>query len=143
MAEGWARHLKSEVIEAYSAGIRPHGLNRVAVRVMLESGVDISEHGSKSLARFGDLEFDYVITVCDSASESCPVFPGRALVVHRAFDDPPRLAATAATDDDAMGVYRRVRDEIRDFVMTLPEALGDRGKARPKDSTPSSWLGLS
>lgn len=144
MAEGWARHLKSDVIEAYSAGIRPHGLNRVAVRVMLESGVDISEHGSKSLARFWDFEFDYVITVCDSAAESCPVFPGRACVIHRAFDDPPRLAATAITDDDAMAVYRRVRDEIRDFVMTLPDSLGDRGNTPPTNyAPPSSQSGLS
>jgi len=123
MAEGWARQLKSDRIEAYSAGIRAHGLNRVAVKVMSQAGVDISEHRSKTLQRLETLEFDYVVTVCDSAQEACPVFPGRAKVIHRGFDDPPRLAAEAANEDEAMGVYQRVRDEIRDFVMTLPESL--------------------
>lgn len=123
MAEGWARHLKSESIEAYSAGIKSHGLNRVAVKVMLEAGVDISEHQSKPLSRLSGVAFDYVVTVCDHASETCPVFPGEARVVHKGFDDPPRLAATAASDEEAMAIYQRVRDEIRAFVETLPQSL--------------------
>ncbi len=124
MAEGWARRLLADRVEAYSAGIRAHGLNRVAVTVMLEAGVDISGQQSKALSRVLHVEFDYVVTVCDSASESCPVFPGKAKVIHRGFDDPPRLAASATSDDEAMGHYARVRDEIRDFVQSLPQVLG-------------------
>lgn len=123
MAEGWTRKLKSDVIEPYSAGIKSHGLNRVAVKVMLQAGVDISEHRSKTLDRLQGVDFDYVVTVCDDASETCPVFPGGARVIHKGFDDPPRLAAAAASDEEAMAVYERVRDEIRAFVETLPEAL--------------------
>ncbi len=123
MAEGWARHLKGDVIDAYSAGIKSHGLNRIAVKVMLQAGVDISEHRSKTLERLHGVRFDYVVTVCDAASESCPVFSGDARVVHQGFDDPPRLAAAAGSDEEAMGIYERVRDEIRAFVETLPESL--------------------
>lgn len=93
MAEGWARYLKGDRIEALSAGIESHGLNPDAVRVMAEVGVDISSHRSKRLDELGDVEFDYVVTVCDNAYESCPVFRGPAKVVHVGFDDPPRLAA--------------------------------------------------
>ena len=123
MAEGWARHLKNDVLEPYSAGTRKHQLSGKAQRVMAEAGVDISDHYSKSLNELGELDFDYVITVCDSAAEACPVFPGRATVIHRGFDDPPKLAADETDPDKALDHYRRVRDEIRDFVRTLPEAL--------------------
>ncbi len=130
MAEGWARKLKGNVIEPYSAGIKSHGLNRVAVNVMAEAGVDIAEHRSKTLERFANVEFDYVVTVCDDAHESCPVFRGNAVVIHQGFDDPPRLAANARTDEEAMGHYRRVRDEIRAFVELLPEFLEKVGHRR-------------
>jgi len=123
MAEGWARQLKSEQIEAWSAGIETHGLNPNAVLVMAEAGVDISGHVSKDLDQLQGVQFDYVITVCGHAHESCPVFPGQARVVHHGFDDPPALAKTAATEDEALRHYRRVRDEIRAYVETLPEAL--------------------
>ncbi|MDP2990310.1 MAG: arsenate reductase ArsC [Kiritimatiellota bacterium] len=123
MAEGWARHLKSDVIEAFSAGIETHGLNPNAVKVMAEAGVDISCQRSKHVAEFKDIAFDYVITVCDHARESCPLFPGKTKVVHVGFDDPPRLARTAKTEDEALEHYRRVRDEIRDFVKGLPADL--------------------
>lgn len=123
MAEGWARSLKFEEIEAYSAGMVAHGMNQIAVQVMAEVGVDIGQHHSKTLKRLGNLTFDYVVTICADADEKCPVFPGDAKVVHRGFDDPPRLSATARTDEDAFEIYRRVRDEIRDFVETLPQAL--------------------
>jgi len=123
MAEGWARQLIGSRYDVYSAGIRSHGLNRVAVQVMLDAGVDISAHRSKTLDRLGNLEFDYVVTVCDNAHESCPVFPGRAKVLHHSFDDPPRLAEFATSDDEAMGHYIRVRDEIRNFVGLLPDLL--------------------
>ena len=123
MAEGWARHLKGDVIEPYSAGIESHGMNGNAVRVMAESGVDISSHRSKHVRELLDLPFDYVVTVCDHANEHCPVFPRPVKHVHVGFDDPPRLAATARTEKEALDHYRRVRDEIRAFVETLPGAL--------------------
>lgn len=121
MAEGWARALKGGEIEAYSAGTDPHGLNPLAVRAMREAGVDISMHRSKRPDEIA-VAFDFVVTVCGSADERCPAFPG-ARVVHVGFDDPPRLAKDAASDDEAMTHYRRVRDEIRAFVERLPSAL--------------------
>jgi len=123
MAEGWTRHLRGDVIEAYSAGIETHGLNPRAVQVMAEAGVDISHHRSKHVDELRDVEFDFVITVCDHAHESCPLFPGKAKVVHRGFDDPPRLAREAKSEEEALAHYRRVRDEIRAFVESLPEML--------------------
>jgi arsenate reductase len=123
MAEGWARHLKRDVLEAYSAGIETHGLNPNAVKVMAEAGVDIAGQRSQHVEELLDVGFDYVITVCGHANEHCPVFPGQTTVVHRGFDDPPRLAANAATEEEALAHYRRVRDEIRAYVETLPEAL--------------------
>lgn len=123
MAEGWARHLKSESIEAYSAGIETHGMNPNAVRVMAEAGVDISTHHSKNVADLLDVVFDYVVTVCGHAHETCPVFPGQAKVIHVGFEDPPKLAKAAKTEEEALSFYRRVRDEIRAFVQTLPESI--------------------
>jgi len=121
MAEGWTRVLKSSDIDVYSAGSSPHGLNPLAVRAMQEAGVDISKHTSKRPEQIG-VAFDVVVTVCDSAHESCPIMPG-ARIVHVGFDDPPRLAKDASNDDEAMPHYRRVRDEIRAFVETLPAAI--------------------
>lgn len=120
MAEGWARALKSDVIEAYSAGVSPHGMNPDAVRVMAEAGVDLGPQRSKHLDEVISVPFDYVVTVCGHADETCPAFPdARTKVVHVGFDDPPKLAKSAATPDEAIGHYRRVRDEIRAFVATL------------------------
>ena len=123
MAEGWARELKSDAIEAYSAGIETHGLNPDAVRAMAEAGVDISGQQSKNVADLRDISFDYVVTVCGHAHENCPVFLGNAKVVHVGFDDPPRLAAGATTEDERLAPYRRVRDEIREFIQKLPDSL--------------------
>jgi len=120
MAEGWARHLKSDCIEAYSAGIEPHGLDPRAVKVMAEAGVDISGQRSKHVNEVKGLAFGYVITVCGHASEQCPFFPTKTKVVHVGFDDPPRLAANATREDEALAHYRRVRDEIRAFVEQMP-----------------------
>ena len=128
MAEGWARHLKGDVIEAYSAGIETHGLNPNAVKVMQEAGVDISAHKSENVADLMHTPFDYVVTVCGHANEHCPYFPGRAKTIHVGFDDPPKLAQNAATEEEALNHYRRVRDEIRAFVLTLPEALHSTAK---------------
>ncbi|MBN1488960.1 MAG: arsenate reductase ArsC [Phycisphaerae bacterium] len=126
MAEGWARHLKSDVIEPFSAGIEKHGLNPDAVAVMAETGVDISGHRSKTISELAGVTFDYVVTVCGDAHETCPMFPGKARIVHVGFDDPPRLAKTTRSKEEALGHYRRVRDEIRTFVETLPDSLNDR-----------------
>jgi arsenate reductase len=123
MAEGWTRHLKGDMIESYSAGIETHGLNPLAVKVMAEAGVDISRQESKTIAQLPTRDFDYVVTVCDNARESCPIFPGKAKVVHVGFDDPPELAKGARTEAAALRHYRRVRDEIRAFVGKLPEAF--------------------
>ena len=123
MAEGWARCLRGDRIEAYSAGIAAHGLNLDAVRVMAEAGVDISNYRSKQVGELRDVDFDYVVTVCGHAAESCPVFPGKTKIIHVGFDDPPRLAAGAATAEERLAPYRRVRDEIRAFVETLPDSL--------------------
>lgn len=123
MAEGWARALKGDVIEAWSAGIETHGLNPSAVKVMAEAGVDISGQRSKTIADLPTKEFDFVITVCDNARESCPLFPGKTKVVHVGFDDPPRLAKGARTKEEALMHYRRVRDEIKAFIETLPDGL--------------------
>lgn len=121
MAEGWAKALKSDVIDACSAGTKPQGLNPLAVRAMREVGIDISGHVSKLPGDTGG-PLDVVVTVCDAARESCPVMPG-VRVVHVGFDDPPRLAKIASCDEEAMVHYRRVRDDIRAFVETLPGAI--------------------
>lgn len=124
MAEGWARALKGDVIEPYSAGIETHGLNPLAVKIMAEAGVDISTHRSKRVDELGDVDFDYVVTVCGHANETCPMWlTGKAKVIHVGFDDPPALARSAKKEDEALGHYRRVRDEIRQFVSTLPESI--------------------
>lgn len=123
MAEGWVRTLKSDVIDPYSAGIEIHGINRIAIKVMAEAGVDISNQYSKHLDQFKNFRFDWVVTVCDAANESCPFFPGPTKRFHVSFDDPPKLAKNARTEEEALSYYRRVRDEIRSFIETLPQSL--------------------
>jgi arsenate reductase (thioredoxin) len=123
MAEGWAEALKSDVIEPHSAGIDPHGMNARAIKVMAEAGVDISKHTSKHVDDVMYVPFDYVVTVCGHADETCPLFPGNTKIIHVGFDDPPKLAQGAATEEDALSHYRRVRDEIQAFVNGLPDNL--------------------
>ena len=127
MAEGWASHLKSDVIESYSAGIENHGLNENAVKVMQEAGVDISSNSSKTVDELSHLNFDFIITVCGHAHETCPVFIGGGKVVHKGFPDPPALAREilerGGTEEEVLDCYRKVRDRIRGYVDTLPEAL--------------------
>jgi arsenate reductase len=127
MAEGWARHLKGKEIEACSAGVAPQGLDPRAVAAMAEAGVDISAQRSKGVDEFLGRDFDFVITLCDNARENCPFFPGEAKLVHRGFEDPPVLASKARSEEEAMVHYRRVRDEIRDFVGGLPGLLDEGG----------------
>jgi arsenate reductase (thioredoxin) len=123
MAEAWTNRLKADVIEAHSAGVAPKGVDPRAVKAMAEEGVDISHQTSKSVEEIMDREFDYVITLCGGAQAACPVFPARTALLHVPFDDPPELAGSASNDEEAMNHYRRVRDEIRAFVLTLPQAL--------------------
>jgi arsenate reductase len=123
MAEGWARKLKGALIEPYSAGLRLNPLNPSAVKVMAEAGVDISRQWPKHIDELKGIEFDYVVTVCDSATESCPVLPGTTRRVHVGFDHPPRLAESATNEADKLHIYRRVRDEIRIFIEAMPDTL--------------------
>jgi len=122
MAEGWAKHLRAEQVEAYSAGIEKHGLNPTAVEVMAEAGVDISEQRSKTIDELPVSEFDWVVTLCGHADETCPHFSGKKK--HLGFDDPPRLAEHLSAAGK-LQVYRKVRDEIRCFIESLPRSLGD------------------
>ena len=132
MAEGWARHLKGGVIEPYSAGIEAHGLNPLAVKAMAEGGVDIAGQRSKTVEAVKDVPFDYVVTLCGHANETCPLWlSGKAKVVHFGFDDPPALAKRAKTEEEALDGYRRVRDEIRTFVERLPDWLLQPGVWNP------------
>jgi arsenate reductase len=121
MAEGYARHLRSGHFEAFSAGIVAHGQNPNAIRVMAEDGVDITVQQSKTLQSLleAGVTFDVVFTVCGHADENCPLFPGKTRVIHHGFDDPPKLAKLAATEEEAFQHYRRVRDEIRAWVQRL------------------------
>lgn len=121
MAEGWARTLWPKHFEVYSAGLAAQGLNQTAVQVMAEAGVDISRHRSKTLQDLAGQPFDVVITVCGHAAETCPMFPGNVKKLHAGFDDPPKLAQNAKTEEEALGHYRRVRDEIETFVRALPD----------------------
>ncbi|THB71171.1 MAG: arsenate reductase ArsC [Gammaproteobacteria bacterium] len=127
IAEGWARHLLGDIIEAYSAGIETHGMNPNAVKVMSEAGVDITGQKSQHIDEFKDLELDVVVTVCGHAHETCPYFPVNCKVVHIGFDDPPKmaneLAAQGASEEEQLNCYRTVRDQIKAAVEKLPETL--------------------
>ncbi len=120
IAEGWARHLKDNVIDAYSAGIRPIGVSSRAIRAMAEAGVDISMHQSQYIDEFSGIDFDYVVTLCDNAFESCPVFSGKARIVHKQFEDP---YFASGSEEQIMATFRKVRDDIKAFVEKLPEIL--------------------
>jgi arsenate reductase (thioredoxin) len=125
MAEGWARNLKGDLIEPYSAGTVPKGVDPRAVKAMAEAGIDIAGYRSKSVLDLPDLEFDYVITLCDDAQQACPFFPAKTAIIHHGFEDPPTLAQNARNEEEAMVHYRRVRDEIRAYIETLPESLNE------------------
>jgi arsenate reductase len=123
MAEGWARRLKGDRVEAYSAGVEPHGMNPRAMKVMAEAGAPIDGQRSKHVNELKGVPFDYVVTVCDNANEACPVFPGGTRIVHVGFDDPPRLAKDARSEEEALAHYRRVRDEIKAFIQRFEETI--------------------
>jgi arsenate reductase (thioredoxin) len=123
MAEAWTNRLKGDQFEAYSAGVKPKGIDPRAVKAMAEAGIDISGQKPKDIDSLGDIKFDYVVTLCDNAKESCPFFPARTRLMHHGFDDPPRLAENAEDEEQAMSHYRRVRDEIKAFVEKIPGIL--------------------
>jgi arsenate reductase len=132
MAEGWARAIGGDVMEPFSAGVEPHGMNPLAVKAMAEAGVDITGQRSKHVNELLDQGIHYVVTVCGHAHETCPVFPGKTEVTHVGFDDPPALAKAAASENEAMPHYRRVRDEIKAYVQSLAQTLRT-GAARPSE----------
>lgn len=123
MAEGWAKKLIGDRFDVYSAGIETHGLNPNAVKVMGEAGVDITDQKSQNISEFNGQIIDYVITVCSHADENCPFFPAKTKVVHYGFDDPPKLAKDAKTEEEKLDAFRRVRDEIKNFVMEIDKHL--------------------
>jgi arsenate reductase len=123
MAEGWTQFLWSSRYEPFSAGTEPKQVDPLAVKVMAEAGIDISQHRSKGVNELAGLDFDFVVTVCDNARERCPVFPGAKRLLHAGFDDPPALARDIEPDREVLDIYRRVRDEIRVFVENLPRHL--------------------
>lgn len=115
MAEGILRHFKGEQYEVYSAGTRASYVNSNAIRVMLEIGIDISDHTSKHVRELKDIPFDIVVTVCDNAKESCPIFPGeRKKMLHLPFEDP---AFAKGDPSEVMEIFRRVRDEIKEKLL--------------------------
>jgi arsenate reductase len=123
MAEGWVRFLKHDVIDAYSAGIESHGINPYAVKIMAEAGIDISTQRSKNIDEFENVEFDYIITLCDHAKETCPMVPVNTKKIHVSFEDPAIYAYKLTVEDEILYHFRKVRDEIKTFVEEMPEVL--------------------
>ena len=117
MAEGLLRHDAGDRFEVDSAGTKPSQVRPEAIAVMKELGIDISGHRSKSVDEFAGRKFDYVLTVCDNAKESCPIYPGHANRLHRNFEDP---ALAEGSEAARLTVFRRVRDEIRWYLKTFP-----------------------
>jgi arsenate reductase (thioredoxin) len=122
MAEGFAKKYKSSHFNFYSAGTKKHGLNESAVKVMNELSIDITNHTSKTTEELPKVTMDYVITVCSDANENCPYFPG-GKIIHHQFDDPPRLSKNIDDIQKSLDIYRRVRDEIKDFILNIEQYL--------------------
>ncbi len=127
MAEGWAKALKGDLYNVYSAGIETHGLNPNAVKVMAEIGIDITNQKSQNISEFADVNLDIVVTVCGHADKTCPTLNANCKKIHVGFGDPPKmakdLAEQGATEEKQLECYRTVRDEIKTFIETLPEGL--------------------
>ncbi len=122
-------------MNAWSAGVKPHGVDPRAVKAMAEAGVNISRQTSKHIDTLDDMEFDFVVTLCGHAQQSCPVFPAKTRVLHVGFDDPPMLAAGSRSEEEAMVHYRRVRDEIKAFVERLPQILMEENESSEQRRT--------
>jgi len=120
IAEGWAKHLKSDVLDVYSAGICPSAVNQIAIEIMKEAGLDISQQWSKHIDEVAHIDFDYVVTLCDNAREYCPVFPSNAKRIHRSFEDPSFMLGT---QQEVLAAFRELRAQIKAFIETIPESL--------------------
>jgi arsenate reductase (thioredoxin) len=120
MAEGLLRHDAGERIEVASAGTHPGHVRPEAIAVMKELGIDISSHRSKHVDEFAGQQFDYILTVCDNARESCPIFPGKSVMIHHSFEDP---AALQGSEPERLAAFRRVRDQLREYLRTFPPAM--------------------
>jgi arsenate reductase len=119
MAEGLLRHDGGDLFEVFSAGTRPSHVRPEAVTAMHEVGIDITSHRSKSLDEFAGQHFDYVLTVCDNAKESCPIYPGQTVTIHHNFEDPASVQGLA---EEKLAAFRRVRDELRSYLANFPRA---------------------
>jgi arsenate reductase (thioredoxin) len=117
MAEGLLRHDAGDRFEVFSAGVRPSHVRPEAIAVMREVGIDLSGHRSKHVDEFAGQSFDYVLTVCDNARESCPVYPGGTVMIHQNFVDP---AAVSGPEPQRLAAFRKVRDEIREYLRSFP-----------------------
>jgi arsenate reductase len=117
MAEGLLRHDAGDAFEVESAGTKPGTVRPEAIKAMQELGIDLSGHRSKHVDEFEGQRFDYVITVCDDAKESCPIFPGAVNRLHQSFEDPP--PPSVGTDEERMTIFRRVRDQLRTYLKSF------------------------
>jgi len=116
MAEGLMRHLRNREFEVYSAGSDPKGMNPLAVEVMKEIGIDISRQRSKHLDEYGEEAFDYIVTLCDDAAKTCPLFPGEGTRMHKGFPDP---AAAEGSREERLAAFRKVRDELKNYILSF------------------------
>jgi len=116
MAEGFLRHFASDKFEAFSAGVKPTQVNPLAIKIMAEAGIDISKHRSKSAMEFIGEKFDYIITVCDNAKQTCPVFPGQYEKVHWDLEDP---VLAQGTEKEKLSVFRDTRDKIKGYILVF------------------------
>jgi len=116
MAEGFLRHMAGDRFEVFSAGIKPTQVNPLAIKVMAEAGIDISKHRSKSAMEFIGQKFDFVVTVCDNAKQTCPIFPGKYEKIHWDLEDP---AEAQGTEEERLVFFRRIRDEIKNNVLAF------------------------
>jgi arsenate reductase len=124
MAHGLGNHYQSNKFNFFSAGTKKHGMNPYAIKVMAEIGIDISSHESKTTDELpSESRMDFVFTVCSDAHENCPIFP-EGKIIHFGFDDPPRLVKDLVGEKEILDVYRRVRDEIKNFIQNIDEHLG-------------------
>lgn len=123
MAEGFAKAFKQDLFEAFSAGVARKKLDPLAVQVMKEVGIDISQQTSKEIQELPEKDFDYVITLCDNARESCPVFSGKAGHIHQGFLDPSQEAQKLTSQEEILTLYRQIRDALKTYVLSMPENL--------------------
>lgn len=125
MAEGFTKHYFSHLFDVYSAGTKPQEINKLTLKVMKEIGIDISKQYSKNVLDLMEKDFDYVITLCGDAKENCPVFPKKSKVYHKGFRDPAKVKGF---EEEVLKIYREVRDEIKNFVLSILDFLGLENK---------------